>query len=1009
MRNLLIDKSLVVNKLTGKARRLAAIAALLLGQVFNTAGGYYLIPILPISRLPATSLAPSATFTVTNTSDSGTGSLRQAILNANLTSGADTINFGIIHIGNAVLTISPLTPLPAITDPVTIDGSTQSGQKEACNVALDHPCIVIDGTNAGSSAVGLDITAGNTTIKGLVINNFGGSGISIFSNGGDTIQGNYIGTDATGATSVPNGVGLRVDSGSNLIGGAIRGAGNLISGNTHDGLEIDITAGSNNTIEGNLIGTNKSGTAALSNDVGVAISAGSGNILGGTTGAAHNLISGNAGDGVWVSSSATGTLVEGNDIGTDGSGAAALHNGIGVLLNSANNTIGGTSAGAGNVISGNTLQGITIATVSATGNTIEGNDIGTSANAAAKVPNGIGVLIETSGNTVGGTSPGARNIISGNFYGVEIVGTGVTGVTVQGNYIGTNAAGNAALPNSDSGILINSATGSAIGGAGIGAGNLISGNKYGIQISGGGSTGIPANVVAGNKIGTTPDGASALPNTVGIFINEMPGVVVGGTTPGAGNLISGNQNQGVFVEGNASGTLIEGNNIGTDSTGKTALPNQTDGVDLNAASQVTVGGAAPGAGNLISGNLGNGVDIENTSSGMVVQGNLIGTDLTGTTALANGTGVGIYDSTQNSVGGAGPGEGNLISGNAGSGVVIQFVNSPTTQNTVQGNTIGLTLDGKSALGNQLNGVFVKAAANTIGGATPGAGNVISANERGVYLAGDSNLVQGNVIGTDIHGSLPLGNAAVGIRIEQANTNTVTANVIVDNDGEGIDIPDSNGNTLQANLIGVTAAGSAMGNAGDGLLLDGASSNNLIGGAVAPLENRIAYNGGNGVTIGDNNQDTPAANTISHNAIYANAKLGIDLGDDGVTPNDAGDGDPGPNLLQNTPVLTGKSISNNTTTITGSLNSLPNTTYVVEFFLNSACDPSGSGEGETFLGSAQVATDPNGNSSIAASFSTILITKPYATATATDPAGNTSEFSNCMMVAPLKVSLPLVMK
>jgi titin len=640
---------------------------------------------------------------------------------------------------------------------------------------------------------------------------------------------------------------------------------------------------------------------------------------------------------------------------------------------------------------------------------VEGNFIGTDVTGTGSLPNYRGIQItDASGNTIGGTTAGARNLISGNnTIGVMIVGGTATGNRVQGNYIGTDVNGIASLGNDGPGIVISDARNNVIGGTTVAARNLISGNFVGILIVGLGASG---NRVEGNLIGTNVNGTAALPNGAGVDIFSTSGNTLGGTMAGARNLISGNGFNGVSIFDNREEELVQGNYIGTDLTGTAKIPNGRNGVQIESATQATIGGTAAGAGNLVSGNNEDGVIIEDGSISTTVQGNFIGTDATGQLALGNGTGgVGIVGSWQNTIGGTDFGAGNLISGNGGSGLVIQDGNVAAMTNTVQGNIIGLAADGMHRLGNELNGVFVMASGNTIGGTTAGARNVISANERGIYIsAATGNLVQGNYIGTDISGSLKRGNVGVGLRIEDSVTNTVRDNVIAGNGAEGIDVPGSSGNVLQANRIGVSATGDGdLGNGGDGILLEGTSSHNLIGGGLSTLGNIIAHNGGNGVTVGGTINDTAVANTISHNSIYANALLGIDLGNDGVTANDAGDNDTGPNGLQNVPVLTATLSSSDVIVIQGTLNSVPNTNMTLEFFSNRVCDPSGYGEGEGFLGPALVTTDAGGNASFDAAFARSLLTGAFASATATDPSGNTSEFSRCVQVAVLKVYLPLV--
>lgn len=261
---------------------------------------FYIISFLAISMLfldmlnsPAHSVGKTqalemqATFTVTNINDSGVGSLRQAILDANANAGTDTIVF---NIGTGFQTIKPLTPLPVITDPVILDGTTQPGYATT-------PIIIIDGLNTvGTFSYGLRITAGNSTVKGLVINNFrNGSAISLANSGGNIIQGNFIGTDPTGLLRRYNNSGISIDSPNNLIGGTNLAERNLISGSLFSNIGIGGT-GNNNRIKGNFIGTNVNGSGSLeTGGYGVEIlnAFNTGNIIGGSEPGAGNLISGN--------------------------------------------------------------------------------------------------------------------------------------------------------------------------------------------------------------------------------------------------------------------------------------------------------------------------------------------------------------------------------------------------------------------------------------------------------------------------------------------------------------------------------------------------------------------------------------------------------------------------------------------------------------------------------------------------------------------------------------------
>jgi parallel beta-helix repeat protein len=434
-------------------------------------------------------------FTVTHTNDSGLGSLRQAITNADATAGTHSIVFNIP--GSGVKTISPTSALPAITVSVVIDGTTQPGFSGT-------PLIELNGSGCPVGTTGLVISAGGCTLRGLVINRFIGTAIRIQTAGGNTIQGNYIGTDASGSSTQGNmGEGINITSGANnIIGGTTAAQRNVVSGNYNYGIYINTNG---NTVQGNYIGLNAAGTGAIGNSSHNVYVRGSNNIIGGTASGAGNVVAGSGRDGLYLYGG-SGNTIQGNYFGTDATGGTALANAnSGIELNScAGNTIGGTTSGAGNVISGNGDYGIQIS--SSSGNLIQGNNIGTNATGTARISNGndaIG-LINASNNTVGGTSSSARNIISGSTSvpnladGIWI--TGGSGNIVQGNYIGTDVTGTVAIANYHSGVTMQSTTGNLIGGTAAGAGNLIAFNtgKGVIVDSASRRNGILGNSIFGN-------------------------------------------------------------------------------------------------------------------------------------------------------------------------------------------------------------------------------------------------------------------------------------------------------------------------------------------------------------------------------------------------------------------------------------------------------------------------------------------------------------------------------
>ncbi|MCS6804450.1 MAG: right-handed parallel beta-helix repeat-containing protein [Acidobacteriota bacterium] len=560
--------------------------------------------------------APASVFVVNSTGDSGDHNLadgvcndgsgqctlRAAIEQANATAQADMISFNIP--GNGIPVIRPTRALPAITNPVTLDGTTQPGG-----------LVELNGARAGIAVDGLTIASGQTVVRGLVIHRFDKNGIRIENGGGNIIEGNFIGTDATGT---------------------------LPSGNTFDGIWVN-TAG---------------------------------NIIGGTIAAARNVIAGNGSDGIEIATgAAVGNIVRGNHIGTNATGTAVIPNAFhGVHINGApNTTVGGATSLARNLISGN-WDGIRITGATATGSVVQGNYIGTNATGSKVLGNsGAGVMINSvAGNLIGGPAAGMRNVISGNTaYGILLLNSNATSNRIQGNYIGTDAAGNVALSNGI-GIFVNNAPGNVIGGDAVGAGNLIAGNGEGVRIVGSGATG---NHVQGNLIGTNATGTAAIGNFQdGIVIQDAPGNLIGGVGSAARNVISGNQSRGVFITGNATETVVQGNYIGTNATGSAALGNAYHGVFINGAANNKV------VENVLSGNRLFGILLYgSTATANRVQGNWIGSDPTGTNPIGNATGVFIAESANRNV----IGPNNIIAFNQGDGVYVQS----GTSNLITANSI----------------------------------------------------------------------------------------------------------------------------------------------------------------------------------------------------------------------------------------------------------------------------------------------------------------------------------
>ena len=372
--------------------------------------------------------------------------LRAAIQQANYTSGADTINFAIP--GSGVKTIAPSSDLPIIIEAVTIDGYTQPGTSANTKAVGNDAVLKIELSGTGvSDGVGLVIGAADSTVKGLVVNRWRNRGILISGSGaaGNKVVGNFIGTDSTGTQKLGNGIcGVNiVNAPDNTVGGATAAERNVISGNTLDGLSIYGPDAQGNRVVGNYLGTDASGTKDLGNGQnGVYIYGAPNNTVGGATSGERNVVSGNDYHGVYIhSSGASGNRVAGNYLGTDATGTKDLGNDLnGVFIEDApNNTVGGTTSGERNVVSGNDLDGVLISRSAATGNRVAGNFVGTDKNGAADLGNGYeGVRITSaSNNTVGGTTA-ARNVISHNGNGVVIENAGATGNRVMQNVVSAN-------------------------------------------------------------------------------------------------------------------------------------------------------------------------------------------------------------------------------------------------------------------------------------------------------------------------------------------------------------------------------------------------------------------------------------------------------------------------------------------------------------------------------------------------------------------------------------------
>ncbi|OAI50465.1 hypothetical protein AYO44_05560 [Planctomycetaceae bacterium SCGC AG-212-F19] len=603
--------------------------------------------------------------------------------------------------------------------------------------------------------------------------------------------------------------------------------------------------------------------------------------------------------------------------------------------------------------------------------------------------NGDGILVRNSNDTIGGVAPTARNVISGNSRdGIRIIddynndALKVEQNLVIGNYIGTDVNGMLRRSNERDGIYISESSFNTIGGANVAARNLISGNNL--------------------------DG-------IGIDGGEFDG---NGVLKARGNLILGN-----FI-----GTNSTGNGLLQDSSGTPVVGNARWGVFISDSNRNTIGSPNPlpkAQPNVISGNGVGGIRLFTVSrmvgvdafqgGGNVVQNNYIGTDYKGTAALGNGpagNGILIDDSSNETI------SNNLISGNNGFGIVINVVSgsagdyrgfntkridgTKNVNNRLTGNTIGLDVNKTTPLANgrtaakggtveTSGGVLVVNSANNLIDS-----NTISGNQfDGVRLVAGSNqnVLRNNLIGINA-ANKALGNGQDGVLISDSPNNLIGGpgkgdpNTISANGGDGVKIIGllSTRNLVQQDNLGTDIKGATvagLGNKGNGVTISALASNNSVSGST------IAGNAAAGIRA----LLVLGGNFFDPNSIFDNGALGIDNGPDGVTYDDP--------TFQNFPLLSAAVVFGNQITITGTVTGTPDTTLLLEFFSNPLPDPSGFGEGKDFIGATDLTTDDNGNADFTISFSisTDMI-GTFVSATATDPLRGTSEFSGDIPVAAL---------
>ncbi|MFZ1701512.1 MAG: hypothetical protein WBO10_04225 [Pyrinomonadaceae bacterium] len=918
---------------------------------------------------------PGATFTVTNASDTGAGTLRQAILDANAATGTDTINFAI---GTGSVEINLDTTLPTVTDPVVIDGTTQPG-------FAGSPLIILRRNNAPVATNGLQISGGNSTVRSLALMRFR-DGVVLEMAGGNTITGCFLGIDPRNESSTLSGTtgnGILINnSPNNTIGGNSVSLRNVIGRSTSDGIEITGAASIGNIISGNYIGILSNGTDVARNlQNGVFINDSSNNRIGGTALDERNLISGHTDlgqpvdlqAGIQISGTgASGNVVQGNYIGTDATGSSIKPNSFGIWLNGAsNNTIGGTTGttpggpctGACNLISGNRREGVAINlnvfAQNAASNVIEGNFFnlnpsGMSLLVAPSPGPGYSISIINGPNTrVGGTSPASRNVIVSTADNVLI--TNSSGCVVKANFIGTNSTGTSAL----------------------------------------------GNAVAGVTVQTVPGGTgTATSNSIG------------GTTVGERNLISGGNQTGIILAGTSN--TVQGNYIGTDVTGALDLGNAQDGIlaggsfgTIGTATGTTRAGACTGGCNVISGNGRDGVRIQSSlASSNRVDYNYIGLNAEGLEAMSNdGSAINLLNSTNNNIIGKPPGT---------FPQATEFQRVPEQvfciQDYVTGDIVSVDDETNEATIMRCNGSLPRTVPVTI--------NVV-----GVFFSfkSDSSGLSGSIdLDTRLgkaefpSGSSPQFPSTIFVLDRDVGNSScvcpTTGDQLLDG-GVTLSGTDTIDNFVIGNRLNLDRSyGRLIGSQGIGVSIELASRNEVDSNLIAVGESdAIDASSGNNNDLLFSTIDIPAALYFRSNdikGVTGPPRSLIDLNDNNIRdPNDPQDPDGGANRTQNYPEnLVVQLLGENDVRLTGNFNSTPNGTFDVRLYGQFFAQGSkGQANVRIYpLGTKfQLATNANGDAPIDLMFTSVdafgirASDAVLATATVINPiaqAGDTSEFS-----------------
>ena len=965
---------------------------------------------------------PGQIFTVNNTNDAGPGSLRQAILDANATPGADTVVFSLG--GSGLQRIALTAPLPEVTGALTLDAVPAGG-------AGPVPVVEINGTEAGANADGLTISAGNTFILGLRIAGFSGNGLVFRAGNSNAVRGCVI-------QGNKNGVVLEDTSGNSIghesAAGQTQAGGNLIGGNREAGVSLSGASQFSNFIYGNVIGvgldTNGNRTP-LGNQA-------EGLLLNGATNIrlSNNQIVNNGAHGIRLVNT-NNAEVYGNLIGTHGNTSAG-NGGFGVLLtNSANCVIGGADATQRNVISAN-ITGLVIEGSGSANNTVQNNYIGANASGTASLGNifdGVALRQGAHSNLIGSQiNANEGNLIAGNVrYAVYLFQSGGSNF-VRRNKIGVNAAGNAPLPNGNTGVRVEASSQNNIwentiangNNSGFGAPFVITPGDltlaHGVAISNGGTR----NSVSRNSIYAnlgqaifldTANNNQAAPQIISAAIAFGLGngdLEINGALDSAANRtftvelfdsadcdeaehFLASQNITTDANGHAAFTARSQLNIApgrkitataTDENGNTSAispcrevvpkalvainandsgPGSLRQLILQANSQpgrqfirFNVPGPAPHIINLLS-------PLPEITESLVIDGHsrpdgILAPAINLPRIGLNGANAGNTDGLVLRADNCGVAS-LSITNFSGSGIRVM-----SSGNVLNFNFVGVEPSGTVARGNA-NGIVIEA-----GRDNELQSNLIAGNSgAGVLVNAANNNLFNNLIGVTQSVAATLPNGGDGVSVTAANAR-IAGNIIGGNAGAGLRLAGI-GQTFNARVQGNTigGGGALFSNNGGGVVVSRANGN-LIGADNFGSGNTIAYNSGPGVTV-----DGSVSNRILDNFIFSNTGAGIALINGG-------------NNNQPAPALDVVVTTNTGTRAQGVLNAAPNASYRLQLFSNEAC-----GQGEHLAGEATVTTNSSGAAVFNAPVTPAVPAGQFMTATATDANGNTSAFSNCKQI------------